>query len=207
MINIQQIKAARAMLGIGQKELAGKASISVATLNNLERGAQTDPKTSTMHSIKNALESEGVEFVTDPIKGFGLYLKPKPAGNSNEAVILIVDDSKADRSLYKNWLLSDAGKKYKIIEAEDATSGLDVFVENRPDCIILDFMMYGADGFQLLAALKKEDIKLPPIIFVTGMHTVDMESNAKAQGVYIYLNKDKVTEEDMHAAVAKSLRS
>ncbi len=54
MITTEQIRAARAMLHLGQKELAEKAEVSVATYNNIERGAQTDPKLSTINSIQQA---------------------------------------------------------------------------------------------------------------------------------------------------------
>ena len=52
------------MLGWGQKELAHRAGISLATLNNIERCAQRDPKLSTIRAIQAALEAEGIEFST-----------------------------------------------------------------------------------------------------------------------------------------------
>lgn len=206
MIAIEQIKAARAILGMGQKELAAKAGVSIATLNNLERGAQTDPKMSTMKAIQQSLEAEGIEFIADPLRGVGLYLKPRRQMGDN-IVVLIIDDSKADRTLYKNWLKNAPNKKYTVFEAENASAGLDAFAECNPDCIILDFMMYGADGFQLLASLKKENIKLPPIIFITGMHNEDLEESAKSQGVYKYLNKQELTREILYETVKTSVEA
>ena len=206
MLTIPQIKAARAILGISQKQLASAAGIAVATLNNIERGAQTDPKTSTMRAIQQALEQQGIEFLNDPIKGTGLYLKPKRIGREG-GVVLIVDDSKTDRALYKSWLSKRPGKQYHIVEADSAASGFDAFIEHQPDCLILDFMMYGADGFQLLTRLKQEPLKLPPIIFVTGMHNDIMEENARQQGVHTYLNKQQMTREDLCNAVEGALAS
>ena len=58
MIALEQIRAARAMLNLKQHELAKKAGISTGTLNNIERGVQTDPKLSTLRAIKRALEAE-----------------------------------------------------------------------------------------------------------------------------------------------------
>lgn len=204
MITVEQIKAARVMLNLKQKDLAKLAGVSVATLNNIERGAQTDPKLSTLKAIKDALEKEGIEFITQPLGGIGLCYKPRRAGGG-QSLILIIDDSKADRMLYKNWLESVPDNNYRIIEAENARSGHDAFMESQPDCVILDFMMYGADGFQLLTALKREPIKLPPIIFVTGMHTDVLEKSAKSQGVHTYLNKKYLSKEDLHAAVERAL--
>lgn len=205
MIYIEQIKAARAMLGLSQKDLAKKAGIAIATLNNIERGAQKDPKVSTMKAIQHALEHEGIMFLNDePLGSMGLILKQKRVSHER-ATILIVDDNKPDRTLYKSWLAMIPGQNYHIVEAQDAKEGLDKFLRHRPDCLILDFMMYGADGFQMLAALKQEHLKLPPIIFVTGMHNDMVEKNAKSQGVFAYLNKQKIRSEDLCNAVVQAL--
>jgi transcriptional regulator with XRE-family HTH domain len=61
-----QIRAARALIGAKQSDLARAAGISLATLNNVERGVG-DPRTSTLNAIERALETAGVEFAEDPI--------------------------------------------------------------------------------------------------------------------------------------------
>ncbi len=205
MITIEQIKAARAMLGMNQKRLAEKAGVAIATLNNIERGAQTDPKLSTMRAVQGALEKEGIEFTSDAMGSIGILLKPKYKA-AKVATILIVDDNRADRTLYRNWLSGVAGKKYRVVEAENARAGFDAFVTHAPQCVVLDFMMYGSDGFQLLAALKRDHTKLPPIVFVTGMHNDILEESAKAQGVYRYLNKQTLTSAVFCKTVAEALK-
>ncbi len=205
MLTVIQIRAARAMVGMSQKDLAAKAGISIATLNNIERGAQVDPKVSTMQALQQCLEASGIEFIFGPLGRVGVAWKPRQE-HAGEATILIIDDNKADRTLYKNWLSKAPGKRYRILEAENASAGMDAFLEHQPACIILDFMMYGTDGFQLLAALKREKTTLPPIIFVTGMHNAVMEENAKSEGVHTYLNKQQLRKEDLLKAVAHALR-
>lgn len=203
MITPAQMKAARAMLGISQKDLARKAGVAVATLNNIERGAQTDPKISTLKAIRQALEKMGIEFTSSPLGDIGISLKPHKS-SAHAATILIVDDSRTDRTLYRTWL-QGSGRKYRIIEAESARAGFDAFMEHSPDCVVLDFMLYGADGFQLLAALKREQEKIPPILFITGMHNETLEANAKSQGVYCYLNKNKLTAIQLCNAASQAL--
>ncbi|MDD9901596.1 MAG: helix-turn-helix transcriptional regulator [Alphaproteobacteria bacterium] len=75
MIVKEQIKAARAMLDMKQSELAEKAGVSLATLNNIERGA--DSRVSTLKKIRAALENEGVEFTGERggAPGLSLHLK------------------------------------------------------------------------------------------------------------------------------------
>lgn len=63
-ITPRQIRAARAMLEVKQKELAKAAGISLATLNNIERGV-ADPRSSTLAAIERALKDAGVEVAED----------------------------------------------------------------------------------------------------------------------------------------------
>ena len=191
------------MLNLSQKQLARKAGVSVATLNNIERGAQTDPKIKTLQAIQLALELNGIEF-TSNYQGISVLLK---AGKKSQvdATVLIVDDSKEDRTLYKNWLGRSTRKKFRIIEADTAHAGYGAFLEHHPDCIVLDFKMYGTDGFQLLAEMRKERAQLPPIVFVTGLHNDVLKECAEKQGVSAYLNKKNVTREDFYGAIERAL--
>jgi len=69
-----QIRAARALLGLKQSDVAASAEVSLATLNNIERGV-TDPRTSTLSAIRRALEAAGVEFIPENGGGAGVRLK------------------------------------------------------------------------------------------------------------------------------------
>jgi predicted transcriptional regulator len=64
MITPEQIRGARAMLGLTQAELAALAGLSTTGLNNIERGL-ADPKASTLKAIKAALEAKSVIFLDD----------------------------------------------------------------------------------------------------------------------------------------------
>ena len=77
MIYPEQMRAARAMLGINQSELAALAGVGVATVKRIEVGsgdirgaAQTNWK------IQTALENAGVRFIdADENTGVGVQLK------------------------------------------------------------------------------------------------------------------------------------
>lgn len=200
MIIVPQIKAARAMLNFSQQDLADKAGISVATLNNIERGAQKDPKLSTLNSIRNALEAGGIEFLDEASGGYGIRLKPITK-KSDKPIVLIIDDSDADRLLYKRWLTMRDGKNYQIVEADNAKKGFETFLQYNPDCIILDFNMYGMDGFQLMVEMKKDYPVMPPIIFVTGMHDKSLEQKVRQYGVHAYLDKNYLKAEELQQIV------
>ncbi|GLK68111.1 helix-turn-helix domain-containing protein [Hansschlegelia plantiphila] len=74
MITPQQIRGARAMLGLTQAALAAAAGLSTTALNNIERGT-ADPKASTLTAIRKALETAGVIFVAENGEGPGVRLK------------------------------------------------------------------------------------------------------------------------------------
>lgn len=74
MISPQQIRGARAMLGLTQASLAEAAGISTTALNNIERGT-ADPKASTLGAIQRALEEAGVQFIAENGGGPGVRLR------------------------------------------------------------------------------------------------------------------------------------
>jgi transcriptional regulator with XRE-family HTH domain len=74
MITARQIRAARALLGWSQQQLADRAIISLNALVRLERGS-VDSRVSTLRSVQKALQQAGVEFLDPDDKGEGVRLK------------------------------------------------------------------------------------------------------------------------------------
>ena len=64
MITPAQIRAAHALIGWKQTDLARESGVSEISIKNIERGA-TDPRTSTMQAIQDAFARSNVEFL-DP---------------------------------------------------------------------------------------------------------------------------------------------
>ena len=62
-----QIKAARALLGLRQADLAAQAGVAEITVKALERGAG-DPRVSTVEKVQRALEKAGAEFMVGGVK-------------------------------------------------------------------------------------------------------------------------------------------
>lgn len=75
MITPQQIRGARAMLGLTQKQLADASGVSEMSVKNIERGSTPDPRVSTMLAMKKSLESAGVEFIPENGGGPGVRLR------------------------------------------------------------------------------------------------------------------------------------
>ena len=69
----QQIRAARALVGWEQKQLASAASISVETVSRLERTlGPVSAYTGTIDRVRKVLEDAGVEFTNDDEPGVKL---------------------------------------------------------------------------------------------------------------------------------------
>ncbi|MCW2242266.1 helix-turn-helix domain-containing protein [Azospirillum canadense] len=78
MITAAQIRAARALLNMKQASLAAAAGVSLATLNNIERGVSA-PRVSTLVALQRALEDAGVRFIDGDGEGPGVRLSKAAA--------------------------------------------------------------------------------------------------------------------------------
>ncbi len=89
--------------------------------------------------------------------------KPNPGSATTGPNVLVVDDDADVRMLLTMYLALDG---FHAQEAEDASSALDAIRRHRPDMVLLDVMMPGRDGLDLLAELRRAgDI---PVIMVTA---------------------------------------
>jgi DNA-binding XRE family transcriptional regulator len=73
MVSPRQIRAARALLGWSQQDLADAAIVSVNALARLEKG-KVDSRVSTLQSIERTLKKAGIEFLSVDKKGEGVRL-------------------------------------------------------------------------------------------------------------------------------------
>jgi signal transduction histidine kinase len=68
--------------------------------------------------------------------------------------ILLVDDNEQDRMLYKRYLKPQPGdESLEIHEAASGEDALRLFVQLRPDCVLLDYNLHDTDGLTLLENL------------------------------------------------------
>lgn len=85
MLTSEQIRAARAMLRIEQRELAGKSGVSLETIKRIERTpGPISAYTGTVDKLRRALESAGIEFSEGDQPGVRLKLAgSKQTGGSD----------------------------------------------------------------------------------------------------------------------------
>lgn len=80
--------------------------------------------------------------------------------------ILIVDDEPTVRALIRDTLELET---YEVREAVDGDTALAAVAEAVPDCVILDIMMPGISGLDVLTRIRdQEDTKELPVILLTA---------------------------------------
>ncbi len=114
---------------------------------------------------------------------FSMTLRKKTGG----AKILVVDDDRYI-SAFMNIILSQGG--YEVVSAKDGFECIDKAEKEKPDLILLDFMMPNMDGLTTLASLKKsKETSNIPVIMVTSCDERNNVIRAQENGASDYVVK------------------
>ena len=99
--------------------------------------------------------------------------------------VLLVDDSGLARRSTRR-ILEQAG--YEVVEAEDGLSALERFAVERPAVVLLDLVMKGMYGLDVLARLRELDPAARVIVV-----SADVQSSSRdmgeAAGASAFVNK------------------
>ena len=101
--------------------------------------------------------------------------------------VLIVDDEFAIRDMLR-MALELAG--FRCIEAENIQQAYTLVVDERPDILLLDWMLPGGSGLELLRRLKRDDIARElPVIMLTATTAEDNVIQGLDAGADDYIAK------------------
>jgi two-component system response regulator AtoC len=100
--------------------------------------------------------------------------------------VLVADDKENMRKLVAR-ILAEAGG-YAVDEAEDGARALALVATRPYDVVVTDIRMPGADGFELLGAVKARDPSVE-VVMMTGYATVQDAVRAMRRGAFDYLEK------------------
>ena len=116
--------------------------------------------------------------------------------------ILIVDDSSLSRRTLRR-ILEPA--EYDIVEADDGMAALEVYFLEKPSLVLLDLVMKGMYGLDVLVKLREMD---PNALVVVA--SADIQSSTRKMvdeaGALAFINKPFVSEQviaAVEAALAK----
>ena len=82
---------------------------------------------------------------------------------SDQMSVLVVDDERAQRFVLRQYL---ANEGYEVVEADSGINALDILRQGRIDIALIDLMMPGIDGLELIRLVRQESAI--PIIVVTA---------------------------------------
>lgn len=105
--------------------------------------------------------------------------------------ILIVEDDKFLRELIARKLIKE---DFEVSEAVDGEEGIKKIIEEKPDLILLDLILPGIDGFEVLARMKKESaLSSIPVIILSNLGQKDDVEKGLKMGAVDYLIKAHFT--------------
>ena len=114
------------------------------------------------------------------------------------AVVLIIDDSPTELHLFQN-MLEKAG--FDTLVADSGEEGLKAAQAKRPDCILMDVVMPGMNGFQATRKLTKDPATAGiPVIMITSKDQETDKIWGMRQGAVEYLVKP-VAEKELVAMI------
>lgn len=92
--------------------------------------------------------------------------------SENRKVVLCVEDEPSNMLVLQDYL-TDAG--YHVIPLFDSCSAVEVAEARQPDLIVLDIMMPGLDGWELLRRLKQnENTRCLPVVLASAIEERDL---------------------------------
>jgi two-component system, sensor histidine kinase and response regulator len=119
--------------------------------------------------------------------------------------ILVIEDDRVAAKLFGNWL-AKAG--YEVEFAVDGPTGLERIADTKPDAVLLDLLLPGANGWDVLRILRENPgFSNTPVVVYTNGFVQSMVDQAVAAGANQVLNKATLTSQQLSDAFRAALGS
>jgi DNA-binding response OmpR family regulator len=104
-----------------------------------------------------------------------------------EKTVLIIEDEDDIRSFIARVLQLEG---YKVLEASDATTGMEIIRETPVSLVLLDLRLPGPDGWSILREIKRnpELAKIPVVVLTAIAETIQRKKTLR-MGAASYLIK------------------
>lgn len=105
--------------------------------------------------------------------------------------VLIIEDDKFLRELINRKMQSE---KFETVLAIDGETGIDLITRELPDIVLLDLILPGINGFEVLSKVKEnEKLKGIPVIILSNLGQKDDIDKGMSLGAADYLVKAHFT--------------
>ena len=122
---------------------------------------------------------------------------------ADKKTILVVEDEK-DLAQALKIKLEEAG--FVTLVASDGESGLRIALAEHPDLILLDILLPGMDGMELLKQLREDEWgKEAKVILLTNVDNIETIAKVIEDGGYEYLVKTDWKMDDVVAKIKNKL--
>ncbi|MEK7061995.1 MAG: response regulator [Patescibacteria group bacterium] len=109
--------------------------------------------------------------------------------------IIIIEDDLQLIGIYKHEFQKQG---FQVIHSETGFDILDLIQKNQPDAILLDLLVPGIKGLELLAQLKKADlIDKYPVITYSALATKMVAEKSKKLGAKLHIGKSDYTSQEI----------
>ncbi|WP_147446584.1 response regulator [Corallococcus sp. CA047B] len=131
--------------------------------------------------------------------------RPMDVPDTGEALrLLLVDDDEVDRLMVRR-LLRQGAIVAEVVEATRGAEALEHLGKQSFDIILLDFLLPGEDGLQVLRELGRRGPR-SPIIVLTGQGNEQTAVELMKAGASDYLSKSKLTAEHLGQSLRQAMR-
>jgi len=121
------------------------------------------------------------------------YPHPAPKGRTMSELILVIEDEKEIQDLIRYNLEKNG---YRVTVAKDGDRGLEQLFASRPDAVVLDLMLPGATGLDILKEVRAETTMQDLPVLVLTARTTEMDKLVGFEhGADDYLTKPFSTRE------------
>jgi CheY-like chemotaxis protein len=109
--------------------------------------------------------------------------------------ILLIEDDKFLRELMNKKLLTLG---YDVVSAADGESGLVMIKETKPDVVLLDLILPGINGFEVLEKAKQDpEIANIPVVILSNLGQGEDIEKGLALGAKDFLVKAHFTPQEI----------
>ena len=103
------------------------------------------------------------------------------------STILVIED---DHNLREGLCLLFEIEGYRTVGTSNGVAGIEMIRSQHPDLVLTNFQMPGADGFDVLKAIRgNPDSANMPVIFLTADHAPSVREKAVRDGANAFITK------------------
>jgi len=179
------------------KKYAQLLGITIAVKSTIDEGSEFTITLPLRYAAENRIsDAEEISGINQAMKTISHW----PVSGSSLKTILLVDDSEPAIVQLKD-MLEESG--YQLLVARDGAQALAIISQTIPDAMILDLMMPGIDGFEVLKTVREaERTAHIPVLILSAKHITKEELGfLKRNHIHQLIQKGDVNRNELLGAV------